>query len=103
MTGFPSDNVRYPQQTFCPVGGELHPAVAHEKKEESRRGHQKAQQKGPEQRRDVAAEIEIDRLIEADQLSEAELQAMSHSDLAELRRIMLKALELYLTRALHAE
>ena len=46
---------------------------------------------------------EVDRLIEADQLSEAELQAMSHSDLAELRRIMLKALELYLTRALHTE
>ena len=39
---------------------------------------------------------EIERLVETDRLTETQLQAMSVDELAELRRIMLRALQLNL-------
>ncbi len=42
---------------------------------------------------------QIERLVEADRLSEAELQALTAEELAELRSIMLRALQLNLRGA----
>lgn len=43
---------------------------------------------------------EIERLVETDRLTETQLQAMSVEELAELRRIMLRALQLDLRLAM---